>query len=278
MANFEVEFLSTAVRGIQRFHVILPNDTDAELKVDNPNYDRPMKSMILLHGYNGTHTDWLYGTNINTLALLYNIAFVTPAGSNSFYLNDEADNYRFETYIGKELVDYTRKTFGLFSEREISFIGGFSMGGFGAIHTGLRFSETFGGIFGFSNAFIVDKIKKLKPGDTDFLADYGIYRRIFGDLNAVEDSHMNLKYLVKDCINRGIDFPKLYLACGTEDFLINENRDFRDFLKDNKVEAEYCETVGIHDWYFWQSKLTPALFYLMDLKETKFKDYFTKGD
>ena len=45
--------------------------------------------------------------------------------------------------------------------------------------------------------------------------------------------------------------PKMYICCGTEDFLIEPNRQFRDFLKAESVEHEYHESKGNHDMVFW---------------------------
>jgi S-formylglutathione hydrolase FrmB len=39
--------------------------------------------------------------------------------------------------------DYIRKTFGLCCAKEDTFISGLSMGGFGALHTGLAYPDTF---------------------------------------------------------------------------------------------------------------------------------------
>ena len=48
-----------------------------------------------------------------------------------------------------------------------------------------------------------------------------------------------------------------------EDFLINENRDFHNFLLSQKVPHTYCESKGIHNMDFWQeyaAKFIPMMF------------------
>ena len=49
-------------------------------------------------------------------------------------------------------MEFTRRTFPLSSKREDTFIGGLSMGGFGAIVNGLKHPETFGAVCALSSA------------------------------------------------------------------------------------------------------------------------------
>lgn len=108
------------------------------------------------------HRDWLTGSLIQELALKYNLAVVMPAGENSFYLNGKGTGRGYETFTAVELPAYCQKTFGLSDKPEDNFIGGLSMGGFGAIHTALKYPEYFGKMFGLSSALIVNGIKGMK--------------------------------------------------------------------------------------------------------------------
>jgi S-formylglutathione hydrolase FrmB len=98
---------------------------------------KPLKTLYLLHGYSGSHTDWLHFSRIRELADKHGIAVIMPAGENRFYLDNEDTDERMGEYIGKELVDFTREMFPLSKEREETFIGGLSMGGYGAIQSPL---------------------------------------------------------------------------------------------------------------------------------------------
>ncbi len=51
----------------------------------------------------------------------------------------------------------------------------------------------------------------------------------------------------------------------TEDFLIESNRKYRDFLISQGVEHTYVEDKGIHDWNFWDEYIEKALEWLMKL-------------
>ena len=45
--------------------------------------------------------------------------------------------------------------------------------------------------------------------------------------------------------------PKLYIACGTEDFLFEDNTRARDSLRSLGFELTWEQWPGAHDWKFW---------------------------
>ena len=45
------------------------------------------------------------------------------------------------------------------------------------------------------------------------------------------------------------------MACGTEDFLLENNRDFHQFLQKEEVDHIYKEGPGTHDMAFWSSNV-----------------------
>lgn len=265
MANGRFQFYSNCIMRTVDFNIILPNDVPAEWVAINPHLQRPMKTLILLHGYSGMYTDWLYGSLINELAVDYNLAIICPSGENSFYLDGPETGRKYATYVGQELIDYARKTFGLSDKLEDTFIGGFSMGGFGAIHTALQFNHTFSKVFAFSSALIMHNIEKMKPGDSDIMANYEYYRLTFGELSKMSESLNNPEVLVKKILKGKDTMPRLYLTCGTEDALLSLSRDFRDFLKTENVDFEYHESPGIHDWTYWNGCLKPAIEWLLEV-------------
>ncbi len=138
------------------------------------------------------------------------------------------------------------------------------MGGFGAIHTALKYPEYFGKMFGLSSALIVNGIKGMKPGSHNDIADYDYYTQIFGDLDKLDESENNPEYLVTERLKKEEKIQPIFMACGSEDFLLNENHEFRDFLLKNKVDFTYKESTGIHDWKFWNEYLEPAIQWLIE--------------
>ena len=73
-------------------------------------------------------------------------------------MNNAAPSGRYADFIGEEIVDYVRKTFGLAMTPEDTYITGISMGGYGALRTALAHPETFGKVTGQSSAIIIHGI------------------------------------------------------------------------------------------------------------------------
>ena len=46
--------------------------------------------------------------------------------------------------------------------------------------------------------------------------------------------------------------PALYADCGTEDFLLAQNRYFRDGLRALGIALAYAEYPGAHTWEYWR--------------------------
>ncbi|WP_276929031.1 alpha/beta hydrolase [Herbinix luporum] len=263
MALFQVDYYSRSLEKSTCFHMVLPNDVHPMMKEGNENYNRKMKTLFLLHGYSGSSKDWLLGSPIQELALKYNMAVIMPSGDNSFYLDAKGTGRAYCKFVGQELVDYIRNTFNIAMDKEDTFIGGLSMGGFGAIHTGLFYPETFGKIVALSSALIIRKIMNITEDFTDAIADYDYYTSVFGNLDELENSVNNPEYLVKKLKEENKKIPDIYMACGTEDFLIEDNREFYKFLKDEEVDVKYIESPGAHTWDFWSSNLEPSIQWLL---------------
>ncbi len=263
MALLHINFFSKSLSKITEFYMFLPNDLQPMMVEGNPHYERPTKTLYLLHGFSGNAADWMTGSQAQEMAVKYNLAIVMPQGDNSFYLDAKGTGRAYGTFVGEELVAYVGKTFGLSDRREDLYIGGLSMGGFGAIHTGLKYSETFGHIFALSSALIIYDIKGRKPDVFDGIADFDYYTATFGDLDQVEHTENNPEYLVKQHKEQGLRIPPIYMACGSEDFLLNVNHLFRDFLIKEQVDVTYHESPGIHDWKFWNQYLEPAIEWML---------------
>lgn len=259
MAIGTFEFFSDSLRRSTEFRIILPNEADAAAEGKTT----PMKLLVLLHGYCGNSGDWLWNSAVVEMAQKYHLCIVLPSGENSFYLDGKETGRQYATYIGQELVRYVRKTFGLSCRREDTFIGGFSMGGFGAIHTVLQFHDTFAGAMALSSAMIVYGLSGMKPGEDNGVANYEYYRLMFGELDSAEDSDANPEKLILNMEDKGVQMPRFYLACGEQDFLLQVNRRFEGFLKEHGVEHCYTEGPGGHDFGYWNRHLESGISWLL---------------
>lgn len=264
MATCTVQYFSNALRRFTTFQALLPNDLPPEMIGDNPHFRRPMKLLVLLHGYSGCETDWLYNTPISELAGKYNVAVLLPSGGNAFYLDGPETGRQYGAFVGEELPEYAARLFGLTLRREDTCIGGFSMGGFGAIHTALAYPERFGRAAAFSAALIQNQVAAMTPETQDPIANYAYYRHVFGDPAALTASPNNPETLVRQLVAAGKPLPRLFFCVGTEDFLYEKNQQFKAFLTQQGVPFQYAEGPGIHDFAFVRSQLEKAFDFLTE--------------
>ena len=239
MAQISVKFNSTALNRNVRFKMYIPNDHSTE--------ERHLKTLFLLHGYTGDADIWVP----QYLADKYGFAVVAPNSENAFWLDGLSTGHKYCTFVGSELVDYIRRTFGLAMERDETYIMGLSMGGFGALHTAFAYPENFGKTAAMSSALIIHEIAGMKPGEDNGTANYDYYHECFGSLDRVEESDSNPEVLVKRLKDSGAVIPEIFMSCGTEDFLLENNRRMHHFLESCCIPHTYLESKGSHDMAFW---------------------------
>ncbi|MDO5422411.1 MAG: alpha/beta hydrolase-fold protein [Eubacteriales bacterium] len=261
MAFLQVNFISQSLMRTVPVNVILPVD-----KIAFPGMpvkeQKPFKTLYLLHGIFGNYTDWVNGTKIQRWAEEKNLAVVMPSGENRFYVDQEAGHNYYGEYIGKELVEMTRKMFPLSHKREDTFLAGLSMGGYGAIRNGLKYHETFGYVAGLSSAMIMEGLTKRTNEHPFFIERRDFAESVFGDLEAAMESDKNPEWLVKKLKEEGAAFPHMYLACGTEDSLLQGNRRFAEVLKEAGADVRYEEGPGGHEWDFWDRYIKKVIDWL----------------
>lgn len=261
MANFNIELYANSLHRWTSFKMCIPNDprTDCPQPEKTPQQKRPMKTLFLLHGYTGKGDNWVP----EDLCVKYNFAVVAPTAENSFYLDGLSTGHAFQTFVGVELVDYVRRTFGLAMKREDTYIMGLSMGGFGALHTALAYPETFSKAAPLSSAFIHHEVAAMKPGVGNFMGNYDYYRECFGEPEKLLESENNPETLVKKIKSEGKQMPEIFMSVGYDDFLLEPNRAMHAFLEEQGVSHTYWETDGTHDMDFWNKsvqKFVPLMF------------------
>ncbi len=276
MASGRMEFHAQSIMQHANFAYALPYDTEMEEVKDLANYDRPTKSLILLHGLTGTDTDWLFGGVAQMLAYQYNLAVFMPTTGNSFYLDKGYEGGNFCTYIGEELPDFINKVFGFCESRENTLIGGLSMGGYGSIHTALEYPDRFSGVIALSSALVIKAVasdhrfavkdETAEDQEDDPVRDVlpkGMLLDIYGDPDKLVGSEKDPEAQYLKLKKAGADIPKIYLAIGTEDSLLESNRDFAAFLKKEGADYKYEEGPGKHDWFFWNEYVERGLKYML---------------
>lgn len=256
MAIFHGNIMSVCLGRTVPIIAVIPSGSFGAI-VGIPKPDGPFRTLYLLHGIGGDHTDWLYNTGIAALAEARGIAVILPSGENGFYV-DAAGGANYGQYIGKELVTATRGIFNLSDQRKDTYIAGLSMGGYGALRNGLKYSDTFAGAAGLSPALVVGH-----PELYDEKAKFPFLRpsyqkRTFGDVTKITGSDRDIYALASKRKDEGA-LPRLYLACGTEDELLPASRDYHKHLAAENIPVTYEEGPGGHEWDFWRTYLIRVL-------------------
>ena len=256
MALLQVNFFSDALKRTVPMQVILPADKIGP-KGPVPVPENGYKTLYLLHGLFGNYTDWVCNTRIQQWAEAQDLVVVMPSGDNSFYVDWKMPNSNYGKFIGEELVAVTRKMFPLSKRREDTFIGGLSMGGFGAVRNGLAYGETFGCIAALSAAVHIFEMPLDTPGRTLIGEDW-----VLGDLKTASTTNNNPRVALAQLKEKGIPAPKVYMACGLQDRLLYANQTLRDHFLAEGVDVTYEETDGNHDWVFWDTQIRKVLEWL----------------
>lgn len=258
MASGRMEFHAQTIMQHANFTFVLPNDVEIAEVREPLHYERPTKSLILLHGLTGTDTDWLYGGVAQDMAIQYNLAVFMPTAGNNFYLDRGYRGGNWGSFVGQELPDYIQKVFGYCSRREDTLIGGLSMGGYGALHTALNYPERFSGCIALSSAL---RIHALANGQQDGVMPPMMFRDVFGDPDKLLESDRNPEWQYLQL--KGKEKPAIYMAIGTEDSLLPANREFQQFLAAQNADFLYEEGPGGHFWSFWNRYLPRGLDWLL---------------
>lgn len=257
MAILQAQIYSDALQRPVPISVILPSDkTDMEGKrCAKP----PFKTLYLLHGIFGDHTDWITNTRIVRWAMDHDIAVVMPAGENHFYMNMPGEGSDYGDFIGKELVELTREMFPLSEKREDTYIGGLSMGGGGALLNGLRNPDTFGGIISLSAAIQSKDSIPTSDDSASILGRKSFYKACTGHTAYdFEGSVDDLQVWLEKAAARD-DKPRMYVACGTDDFLLPKSHKLKQDLVEHGFEVTYDEQPGGHDWDFWDQQIQKVI-------------------
>ncbi len=247
MALIQFTYVSGALLRSVPVQVILPADKLTPSGTYTPR--KAYKTLYLLHGLWGSHVDWVSGTRIQRWAEERDLAVVMPAGENSFYVNRPGFHENYELFVARELVEMTRRMFPLSHRREDTFIGGLSMGGYGAMHTGLKYPDTFGAIICLSGA-----LHLFEQEPPEFESVMGIP---WGDACRTD---LNPKFLVKHW--GGGPKPAIYLACGTGDGLLPASQVCHRHLTEAGFPVTYTEDAGGHEWDYWDRHIKLALDWL----------------
>lgn len=231
MSLHHVRWFSPALGKQSEFHVIVP---------DGPG---PHRVVHQLHGLSDDCSIWLRRTSIERYAAERKLMVVLHDGGRSFYLDWPGNLGNWEQHI-LQAIAHVDATFRTRAERGGRAIGGLSMGGWGALRLGLKHRERFASVA--AHSAVCELVERQKAANWPELA------------LILRDG------LPPDCDLRALarrsgPLPALRIDCGTEDFLIEDNRALHRDLTALGVPHRYEEHPGAHTWAYWDQHVQAAL-------------------
>jgi len=219
---------------------------------ENYNLKKRYPVVYLLHNYKENFAKWVRNVpSIKTQANEYQFIIVCPdGGSDSWYFDSPVDSTsQYETYITKDLVSYVDTHYSTIANRSQRAITGQSMGGHGALYIAIRNKNVFGNAGSMSGAVDLRSFTRL----------YDIAKKI-GTIETARSewdnrSVINLVENLKD------DELNLIIDCGVSDYFYQINAGLHRRLMSLKIDHEYIERPGEHDWAYWANAIQYQFFY-----------------
>ena len=214
--------------------------------------------VILLHGVYGSHWAWIYNINVHKIAMqlidsgkIAPMVLVMPSdglmGDGSGYFNHGEQD--FEKWIVKDVVDLIKEVLPYKNGNLKLFIGGLSMGGYGALRLMAKFPTLFNGASGLSS---ITNLKDFLP----FLSrkEQLYFKKKFGTEELISYLRKNKKKL-----------PPFRFDCGRDDALFRSNQKLHKQLKEAGINHSFEELSGGHNNEYWNQNIGRTLAYFSDL-------------
>lgn len=254
MAFFQGNIYSKAIGMETQLYVSMPQDGRRYEGNGCP------KTLILLHGISDNASGWARRSQADYFAGKYGIAVFIPEVQRSFYQNMRYGG-QYCTYIADELPELIETMFTVSTKREDMMVAGLSMGGYGAMRIAFGNPDRFGYCGAFSagcdiQMIVEDREKTNGLGDAGNNLPNELAAAFGTDYTLPADSDL-YKLLAK--VSLRDKKPRLYMTCGTEDFLYQMNVDFAQYVKTLPIDFDYEEWPGLHDWDFWNKSLEKML-------------------
>ena len=246
-----------------------------------------------LHGAQGDETNWLnQGRLAATLDSLVasgapEMIVVMPDGDDGFYATwnflgdwpgcrrnrppnaEPADSYcvpwpHYDEYIARDLVGFVDRRYRTMADRRHRGIAGLSMGGYGAIALALSYPDVFASAASHSGVLSPSRgggrttvprerfdLDSLRASYAPWL--WSIHAPVFGKDSAGWAAREPARLAARLLSRRPEMMPALFVDCGKEDFLLTQNREFRDALQALGGQLVYVEHAGAHTWDYWRT-------------------------
>ena len=183
---------------------------------------------------------------------------------------------RYETYLVSEVVPFVDSAYRTLRDRRHRGIGGFSMGGYGALALAARHPDLFAAAV--SHSGVVSPLYVGPHPYTGWSRFAGTVAEILDRWPASRWPLFEIEFgsdttgwwardpfrLFQRLLTSGRSIPDLYLDVGTEDPFADQNRALVDTLRKLNVSLAYREWPGGHDRTYWRAHAGEGLGWLLE--------------
>lgn len=252
MAYMTFEYKSFAQMKGVTIRAYLPDAAVAGLDTN------PLKTVYFLPGFSGDSTEIATFLRLRRQVELKNIAVIIVDGENRFYIDHPEKYQNYSAFVGKEVVDVTRRMLPLSARREDTYIAGISMGGYGALYNGLKYRDTFSKVVALSPAIDIYRVMEEHP-TAGFLPQQ--LEDLFGTAEEYRASEWCLpSFYTED--NRQ-NAPEILLCCGDQDQLVYPHgKEFAEMISARGYACQYVGGSGDHEIDYWEKCLDPMFSFL----------------
>ena len=237
-------------------HILIPSITGLEQIPGQSPFPRLNGTLLLLHGMQNDPEEILLNTSIARYADACRLAVILPEGGNSLCV-DPVSDAGYETFLTLELLPALRSLLPLSEERESTFIGGYSIGGYGSLRLALRHPELFSRCVVLSGALDVRFSAAFVKSATPALMPHVLMHP-----RTLPGSEYDLK-TVFESFPHGCEKPELYFACGEDDYFCRTSLEYAQYAASRGFSAPCYITEGDHDWDYWNTALKCAMEWLI---------------
>ncbi len=259
MANFNITYFSPCLRFNTSLKVFVPTPSvDEVMSKRTINYfhrDVKYPVLYLLNDVYSDSSDWLNFTNIMRYAQEKHIVVVLPSVGNSFY-QDMYKGSRYKTYLSEELPKFIERYFPVSKEKQNTFIGGVSVGGYGALNIALNRPEKFGKVFSIAGLLDLDdnSINKIYKNQIDLES---LFENFKNNKHYNKNFTNQINISVKEFLNQK---PNIFLSCKKNSSLYQMHLEYLDKLKQNNFETVFEENKEeLDNWSFCDKSIEKAL-------------------
>ena len=238
MAKMQINFWAESLSNHRNMTVLLPDEAKG---------DGPWPVLYLLHGMSQDDSMWCRLTRIERYVEPVPLIVVMPDGGRSLY-TDAVHGLPHESHIIKDVIGFVDRFFHTVPERAARAIGGYSMGGLGAVKLALRHPDLFCSVVGSAGAY--DLSAWLALSDCGEEAALVLGEKPVGGPNDV--------YWLAEQIDRDL-LPAIRLECGTEDYLLGDSRKLHAHLEALGIPHDYAELPGPHSLAQWDRHVPEGL-------------------